>query len=158
MANPDDLSDKARLQRLARQEMVNRGLEPDFSPAAMAELARITGPAVAPAGAGRDLRNLLWCSIDNDDSRDLDQLTVAAEMPDGAVKAIRSRGKADFDIDLIAMDDAKTFELLRSGKALAIFQLDSLASAPPVVKKTRLSSPGARWARRSASSTALGWA
>jgi len=88
MANPDDLSDKARLQRLARQEMVNRGLEPDFSPAAMAELARITGPAVAPAGAGRDLRNLLWCSIDNDDSRDLDQLTVAAEMPDGAVKAM----------------------------------------------------------------------
>ncbi len=87
MANPDDLSDKARLQRVARQEMVNRGLEPDFSAAAIAELGRIGGPAT-PAPGTRDLRDLLWCSIDNDDSRDLDQLTVAAEMPDGAVKAL----------------------------------------------------------------------
>ena len=44
---------------------------------------------------------------------------------DNAIKAIRARGKPDFDIDLIPMDDAKTFELLRSGKALAVFQLDS---------------------------------
>ena len=44
---------------------------------------------------------------------------------DNAVKAIRSRGKPDFDIDKIPMDDAKSFELLRSGKALGIFQLDS---------------------------------
>jgi DNA polymerase-3 subunit alpha len=44
---------------------------------------------------------------------------------DGAVKYIRSRGTPSFDIDKIPMDDAKTFELLRSGKALAVFQLDS---------------------------------
>ncbi|MBI5240330.1 MAG: DNA polymerase III subunit alpha [Elusimicrobia bacterium] len=44
---------------------------------------------------------------------------------DNAVKAIRSRGKPDFDIDRIPMDDAKSFELLRSGKALGVFQLDS---------------------------------
>lgn len=43
----------------------------------------------------------------------------------GAVQAIRSRGKPDFDIDAVPTDDAKTFELLRSGKALAVFQLDS---------------------------------
>ncbi|MCX5797818.1 MAG: DNA polymerase III subunit alpha [Elusimicrobia bacterium] len=44
---------------------------------------------------------------------------------DNAVKAIRGRGKPDFDIDKLPMDDAKSFELLRSGKALGIFQLDS---------------------------------
>ncbi len=36
----------------------------------------------------RDLRNLAWCSIDNDDSRDLDQLTVAEALPDGSVKIL----------------------------------------------------------------------
>jgi exoribonuclease-2 len=36
----------------------------------------------------RDLRALLWCSIDNDDSRDLDQLSVAAGTPDGATRIL----------------------------------------------------------------------
>jgi VacB/RNase II family 3'-5' exoribonuclease len=67
--------------------MLERGLSPDFSPPALAELRQINGPA-APDGTIRDLRDLLWCSIDNDDSRDLDQLTVAAALPDGAVQAL----------------------------------------------------------------------
>ena len=44
---------------------------------------------------------------------------------DNAVKAVRERGRPDFDIDRIPMDDAKSFALLRSGKALGVFQLDS---------------------------------
>jgi len=56
--------------------MLERGLLPDFSAAVRAELASITAPAKAEA-ALRDLRQLLWVSIDNDDSRDLDQLSVA---------------------------------------------------------------------------------
>ena len=44
---------------------------------------------------------------------------------DDAVKFVKKRGKPDFDIDAIPMDDAKTFEMLRSAKALAVFQLDS---------------------------------
>jgi DNA polymerase-3 subunit alpha len=44
---------------------------------------------------------------------------------DNAIKSIRGRGRPDFDIDRIPMDDAKSFELLRSGKALGVFQLDS---------------------------------
>jgi DNA polymerase-3 subunit alpha len=44
---------------------------------------------------------------------------------DDAVKFVRSRKNKDFDIDLIPMDDEKTYELLRSAKALAVFQLDS---------------------------------
>jgi exoribonuclease-2 len=73
------------LQRIAHRVMRERGLEPDFSPAALLELGAIHGPA-QPAAATRDLRALLWCSIDNDDSRDLDQLTVAEAQPDGAVR------------------------------------------------------------------------
>ena len=56
--------------------MIDRGLEPDFSPEVQKQLASITGPAKAD-GNLRDLRAMLWCSIDNDDSRDLDQLSVA---------------------------------------------------------------------------------
>ncbi len=72
------------LQRIAHRVMIERGLEPDFSPAALLELAAIHGPAVKTA-ATRDLRALLWCSIDNDDSLDLDQLSVAEALPGGEV-------------------------------------------------------------------------
>jgi len=66
--------------------MLERGLIPDFSPAEVAELAAIHLPATD--GRVRDLRGLLWASIDNDDSRDLDQLTVAEALPGGAVRAL----------------------------------------------------------------------
>ena len=62
--------------------MIERGLEPDFPAAARQELAAIHDPASATAGV-RDLRDRLWASIDNDDPRDLDQLTVAESLADG---------------------------------------------------------------------------
>jgi exoribonuclease-2 len=65
--------------------MLERGLEPDYPPAALAELDTIRAAAIAPAEI-RDLRAGLWCSIDNDDSRDLDQLTVAERRADAGVK------------------------------------------------------------------------
>ena len=83
--SPPPPQPRALLQRIARRVMVERGLEPDFSPAAVAELAAIQAPEAAGA-AVRDLRGLLWCSIDNDDSRDLDQLSVAEALPDDAVR------------------------------------------------------------------------
>src|ERR1043165_644482 len=75
------------LARIARQAMLSRGLDPDFSPAEKAEAASIPGPAPTPS-AVRDLRALLWCSIDNDTSRDLDQLSVSEPLADGAVKVL----------------------------------------------------------------------
>ncbi len=60
---------RATLQRIAREVMLARGMLPDFSPAAVAELGRITHAATDTTPAVRDLRNLLWASIDNDDSR-----------------------------------------------------------------------------------------
>jgi VacB/RNase II family 3'-5' exoribonuclease len=74
---------RARLQHIARRAMIDRGLLPDFSPAATAEvvsLIAVTNASDSAASGGdqvRDLTNLPWCSIDNDDSRDLDQLSVA---------------------------------------------------------------------------------
>ncbi len=67
--------------------MMERGLEPDFSAKALQELAAIQKPAAASDGV-RDQRDLLWASIDNDDSRDLDQLTVAEALENGCVRIL----------------------------------------------------------------------
>ena len=76
------------LQSIARRSMLERGLLPDFSTEALAELARLEipmGTADGPIGI-RDMRDLLWASIDNDDSRDLDQLTVAEAISKNKVR------------------------------------------------------------------------
>jgi exoribonuclease R len=86
MTKPDASQSRALLQNIARRAMLARGLAPDFTPSACAELDAISAPAVAADAATRDLRGLLWCSIDNDDSRDLDQLSVAEAGPGGAIK------------------------------------------------------------------------
>src|SRR5262245_43198098 len=79
---------RRRLQIIAHKAMLERGLLPDFSPAVIAETNRIEGAARASGVAVRDLRGLLWASIDNDDSRDLDQLSVAEPSSAGAVKIL----------------------------------------------------------------------
>ncbi|HET9300681.1 MAG TPA: RNB domain-containing ribonuclease, partial [Candidatus Polarisedimenticolaceae bacterium] len=72
------------LDDIAREAMLERGLAPEFSDAAKRQADAI--PAAADGDGLRDLRDLLWCSIDNDDSRDLDQLTVAEEVGGGRVR------------------------------------------------------------------------
>ncbi len=76
------------LQAIAHHAMIARGLLPDFSPAVLREISGLTRPATERTPAIRDLRSLRWCSIDNDDSRDLDQLTVAELLGEGAVKIL----------------------------------------------------------------------
>ncbi|MEK7235362.1 MAG: ribonuclease catalytic domain-containing protein, partial [Nitrospirota bacterium] len=78
-------SHRTDLKNIARRAMIERGLLPDFSAAAMTELARIETAATDRHSNLRDLTGLLWASIDNDDSRDLDQLTVAEPHPDRSV-------------------------------------------------------------------------
>jgi exoribonuclease-2 len=75
------------LHAIAWRAMQARGLEPDFSDAAKREAAAVDTPAPID-GAVRDLRALLWASIDNDDSRDLDQLSVAAPVEGGATRIL----------------------------------------------------------------------
>jgi len=77
-------SGNTRLQHVAHDAMRERGLLPDFSHGVMAEAAALTHAATAADGTVRDLRSLLWASIDNDDSRDLDQLSVAGAAAGGA--------------------------------------------------------------------------
>jgi exoribonuclease R len=78
-------SHRTELKHIARRAMIERDLLPDFSSAAMAELARIQGAATDRHAGIRDVTGLLWASIDNDDSRDLDQLTVAEPHADRSV-------------------------------------------------------------------------
>jgi VacB/RNase II family 3'-5' exoribonuclease len=85
---PSRESERALLLRVAQQAMLDHGLEPDFPPAALVEADAFSGAARSSDGGERDLRALPWCSIDNDDSRDLDQLTVADE-PVGGCTTIR---------------------------------------------------------------------
>jgi VacB/RNase II family 3'-5' exoribonuclease len=74
------------LQKIARRAMFDRGFLPDFSKKVLKELEGLTASPAKAGGGARDLRDLLWCSIDNDDSRDLDQLTVAEAHGDGTVR------------------------------------------------------------------------
>ncbi len=76
------------LQRIAHRVMLERGLLPDFSPDVIAEVETLNEPVFGEERSARDLRELLWCSIDNDDSLDLDQLTVAASLPGGQVRVL----------------------------------------------------------------------
>src|SRR5579863_5148068 len=76
----------ALLRDIARRAMLVRGLLPEFSPAAMKQADSIAAAAAASGPGIHDLRDLLWASIDNDDSRDLDQLSVAQPLDGGAVK------------------------------------------------------------------------
>src|SRR5580658_8828023 len=92
-ANPSHLD----LQAIAKQVMQSHGFNPDFPPQVPQQLAdlRAHPPQIAAAGDIRDLRNLLWSSIDNDTSRDLDQIEVAERASNGDVKIMI--GIADVD-------------------------------------------------------------
>jgi VacB/RNase II family 3'-5' exoribonuclease len=75
---------KTSLDQIARASMAKNGLEADFPQEALKQLESIQ--TAAGDNSLPDLTALLWCSIDNDDSRDLDQLSVGEKLPDGKTK------------------------------------------------------------------------
>ena len=84
-----EIRNKSILQDIAKRAMLLRGLRPEFSRECISELEKIQAPAKPDsAAAARDLRHMLWASIDNDDSEDLDQLTVAEAMPEGKTRIL----------------------------------------------------------------------
>ena len=84
--NANNQHHRAILQDIAERAMLERGLLPDFSAQELAELNRIQAPAGKNGKPTRDLTGLLWASIDNDDSRDLDQLKAAEAIPGSSLK------------------------------------------------------------------------
>jgi exoribonuclease-2 len=113
--NAPEQRHRAILQRIAHRVMLERGFLPEFSAAAMAEVGRIqvfgtNEPASVENSPGvRDLRDLAWASIDNDDSRDLDQLTFAEALPAGRTKLI----VAIADVDSLVKDGSSIDEHAR---------------------------------------------
>jgi exoribonuclease-2 len=95
---PDNSAPHLDLQATAKQVMMAHGFQPDFPPEVLQQLSEVKAhpPQVAPGGDVRDLRNLLWSSIDNDTSRDLDQIEVADGVSGGDVKIMI--GIADVDV------------------------------------------------------------
>jgi VacB/RNase II family 3'-5' exoribonuclease len=95
---------------IARQAMIEHGLRPDFSPEAQRQ-ADSTFPATSKSPhAIRDLRALLWSSIDNDDTRDLDQLVVAEPLDGGIIKIL----VAVADVDALVERNSPVDEHARS--------------------------------------------
>lgn len=78
------------LQAIANDIMRQYGFEPNFPPAVQQQLAQLRAnpPAISPGPYVRDLRNLLWSSIDNDTSRDLDQIEVAEQLTNSEIKIL----------------------------------------------------------------------
>jgi exoribonuclease II len=85
---PAGQTDTGELRSIARRMMREYGLEPDFPPAALEQLRSITAAPTDRDAQVRDLRSLPWCSIDNDDSQDLDQLSVSQPLEGDSAKIL----------------------------------------------------------------------
>jgi exoribonuclease-2 len=97
---------QSALQDVAHRAMLDNGLQPDFPPTAMEQLGKISGPAISGDPKIRDLSALLWCSIDNDDSLDLDQLSVGEAQGNGVVRILVAIADVDATVAAgSALDD-----------------------------------------------------
>jgi len=101
------------IARIATQAMLERGLEPEFSKAVIQQLEKIDSPGEDLDPNIFDLTDLLWCSLDNDDSMDLDQLTVAEVLKNGLVKIY----VAIADVDSVVKKDTPIDEHARINAA-----------------------------------------
>ena len=84
----DQKANRIILQQIARSAMISRGLVPDFPEEVLTEIKRITAPATYKPALSKDMRELLWCSVDNTDSLDLDQLSYAEQLPGNKVRLL----------------------------------------------------------------------
>ena len=136
---------RVNLADLAHQVMIDRGLRPSFSQAALDQLEHITEAVLDTSAQCRDLTGLLWCSIDNDDSKDLDQLTVSASHDHGevtimvAVADVDSLVKKGSSIDEQAL--ANTTSVYTSAKIFPMLPeklSTNLTSLNPGVKRAAM--------------------
>ena len=98
------LPDSTELRDAAREAMLENGFNPDFSAEVHREVSGMREPSErSKTGAIRDLRTLLWSSIDNRESKDLDQVEVSERLSDGTIRVMI--GIADVDV-LVAKGSA----------------------------------------------------
>lgn len=142
------------LSNLASVVMKEKGLQPEFSREEVEQVAQITKPA-PPSPDMTDLRKLLWCSIDNDDSRDLDQLTYAEKNADQtttiwiAIADVDALVKKDTPIDVHAQANttsvytpARIFPMLPEQLSTNLTSLNENEDRVAVVVKIQLDQSG----------------
>jgi VacB/RNase II family 3'-5' exoribonuclease len=117
--------------------MQARGLLPEFSAEALRQTQTITQAAMPGTGEVRDQRELLWCSIDNDDSRDLDQLSVAQPLSGGPVRIL----VAIADVDALIKRDSPIDQHARSNTT-SVYTAAQIFPMLPEKLSTDLSSLG----------------
>ncbi len=89
----------------AHAEMLANDFKPDFAPAVLKEVNdAIEKHLNTPAPATKDLRSLLWSSIDNVESRDLDQIEYAERLDNGNIRVLVGIA----DVDSYVLKDSQT--------------------------------------------------
>lgn len=145
---------KADLAHFANQIMQEKGLQSEFSKDQLQQLSQINNPAPL-SSKYVDLRSLLWCSIDNDDSRDLDQLTYAEKGMNGkttlwiAIADVDALVAKDSHIDMHAQINttsvytpAKIFPMLPEKLSTNLTSLNENEDRVSVVVKIQLNQTG----------------
>ena len=155
MQNSNIKNDKSILEQIARRVMQEHGFLPDFSIAALDQLSNIQNIVAETVAIKKDLRQLPWLSIDNDDSRDLDQLTVAELLPDNnvmilvAVADVDTLVKKNSAIDQHAHQNTtsiytagKTFPMLPDNLSTNLTSLNYQEDRPSVVIEMIITNAG----------------
>jgi exoribonuclease-2 len=144
------------LQAAAHEEMLEHGFHPDFPQQTQTQIVSIrAAKPVAPGPAVKDLRNLLWSSIDNDSSRDLDQIEYAEKQPDGGTRVLVAIADVDGSvpkgspIDLHASSECvsvytgvATFPMLPEELSTDLTSLNEDADRPAIVIDISVSAEG----------------
>jgi len=131
----DKQANRILLQHIARKAMIDRGLEPDFPADVLAELKIINLAASYQSCFAKDLRDRLWCSIDNTDSLDLDQLTYAEQLPGNKVRVF----VAIADVDALVGAQSK-IDLHASKNTTSVYTVAEIFPMLPEKLSTDLTS------------------
>src|SRR5678816_4034327 len=115
---------------LARQVLRDHGFEPDLPPGIVESI-----PPTDPVSNVRDLRGLAWSSIDNDDSRDLDQVEVAESLPGGSIRILVGIA----DVDALVPKDSEVDRFARLNTVTLYTGVHTFAMLPPVLSTDRTS-------------------
>lgn len=141
------------LAAAALHDLLAAGFHPDLPPDAAAQLATILAAPPAPV-APTDLRQLLWSSIDNDTSRDLDQIELAEQIPEGiqvsvAIADVAATIPQGSPLDLHAQDESQTvytathnFPMLPSELSTGLTSLNPNSDRAALVLRFTVTSTG----------------